>query len=99
MSRFPDGHHLASWAAFCPGHKESGGKRYSGKTRKGNRWLKRTLTEAALTDTEGLVVGTAGDSVCGVLPHPPNAKARQMAIVIRHGLLGKGLTGMIMLPV
>ncbi|PYV42147.1 MAG: IS110 family transposase [Acidobacteria bacterium] len=47
MSRFPTGHHLASWAAMCPGHHESGGKRYSGKTRKGNRWLKLTLTEAA----------------------------------------------------
>ena len=47
MNRFPTAQHLASWAAFCPGHKESGGKRQSGKTRKGNRWLKRTLTEAA----------------------------------------------------
>ena len=47
MNRFPTGHHLASWAAMCPGHHESGGKRYSGKTRKGNRWLKLTLTEAA----------------------------------------------------
>ena len=43
MSRFPDGHHLASWAGMCPGHNESGGKRKSGKTRKGNRWLRSTL--------------------------------------------------------
>lgn len=47
MSRFPDGHHLASWAGMCPGHNESGGKRKSGKTRKGNRWLRSTLIEAA----------------------------------------------------
>jgi transposase len=47
MSRFPDGHHLASWAGMCPGHNESGGKRKSGKTRKGNRWLRSTLVEAA----------------------------------------------------
>jgi transposase len=47
MSRFPDGHHLASWAGMCPGHNESGGKRKSGKTRKGNRWLRTTLVEAA----------------------------------------------------
>jgi transposase len=47
MSRFPDGHHLASWAGMCPGHNESGGKRKSGKTRKGNSWLRSTLVEAA----------------------------------------------------
>jgi len=47
MSRFPDGHHLASWAGMCPGHNESGGKRKSGKTRKGNGWLRSTLVEAA----------------------------------------------------
>jgi transposase len=47
MSRFPDGHHLASWAGMCPGHNESGGKRKSGKTRKGDRWLRSTLIEAA----------------------------------------------------
>ena len=47
MSRFPDGHHLASWAGLCPGHNESGGKRQSGKTRKGNRWLRQALIEAA----------------------------------------------------
>ena len=47
MNRFPDAHHLASWAGLCPGHNESGGKRHSGKTRKGNRWLRQALIEAA----------------------------------------------------
>lgn len=47
MNRFPDAHHLASWAGMCPGHGESGGKRQSGKTRKGNRWLRQALIEAA----------------------------------------------------
>jgi transposase len=47
MSRFPDGRHLASWAGMCPGHNESGGKRKSGKTRKGNSWLRSALVEAA----------------------------------------------------
>jgi transposase len=47
MERFPTADHLASWAGMCPGHKESGGKRYSGKTRQGDRWLKQTLIEAA----------------------------------------------------
>jgi transposase len=47
MNRFPDAHHLASWAGMCPGHNESGGRRQSGKTRKGNRWLRQALIEAA----------------------------------------------------
>jgi transposase len=40
MSRFPSAKHLASWAGMCPGNHESGGKRLSGKTRKGSRWLR-----------------------------------------------------------
>jgi len=47
MRVFPTAAHCASWAALCPGHDETGGKRRSGKTRHGNRWLKGTLTEAA----------------------------------------------------
>jgi len=45
---FPDCHHLASWAAICPGNDESAGKRRSGRTRRGNRWgLRATLTQTA----------------------------------------------------
>src|SRR5438132_5764775 len=47
MSRFPSARHLASWAGICPGNHESAGKRKSGRTRKANRWLKATLTQAA----------------------------------------------------
>ena len=47
MTRFPSAKHLASWAGMCPGHDESGGKRLSGKTRKGSRWLRQVLVEAA----------------------------------------------------
>ncbi len=47
MSRFPTAAHLASWAGLCPGHHESGGKRLSGKTRKGDRWLRQVLIEVA----------------------------------------------------
>jgi transposase len=47
MARFPTDGHLASWAALCPGHHESAGKRTSGKTRKGNRALRTALVEAA----------------------------------------------------
>jgi len=48
MSRFPTAGHLCSWAAMCPGHNESAGKRRSGKTRKGNRYLRGTLIQAGL---------------------------------------------------
>ena len=47
MARFPTDRHLASWAGLCPGNHESAGKRQSGKTRKGNRWLRTALVEAA----------------------------------------------------
>jgi transposase len=47
LSRFPSAKHLASWVGMCPGNKESGGKRLSGKTRKGNVWLRQVLIEIA----------------------------------------------------
>jgi transposase len=47
MSRFPTASHLASWAGLCPGNHESAGKRRSGRTTQGNRWLRRALTQAA----------------------------------------------------
>ena len=47
MDQFPSAAHAASWAALCPGNNESAGKRLSGKTRKGNVWLRRTMCEVA----------------------------------------------------
>jgi transposase len=47
MTRFPSADHLASWAGVAPGNHESAGKRGSGKTRKGNRFLRTTLVQAA----------------------------------------------------
>jgi transposase len=47
MEQFPSAQHLASWAALCPGNHESAGKRKSGKMRDGNKWLRRTLCQAA----------------------------------------------------
>jgi transposase len=32
---------------MCPGNEESAGKRRSGKTRKGSKWLRSALTESA----------------------------------------------------
>ena len=51
MSRFPSGRHLASWGGQCPGNDRSAGKRRSGRTRHGSKWLDTALTEAALAAT------------------------------------------------
>ena len=47
MTRFPSASHLASWAGMCPGNNESAGKRKSGKTTKGSRYLRAALVQAA----------------------------------------------------
>jgi transposase len=47
MEPFPSAGHLASWAGMCPGHDRRAGKHRSGRTTKGDRWLRRTLTQAA----------------------------------------------------
>ncbi len=51
MSVFPTAGHLVSWAGLCPGHDESAGKRRSGRTRKGSKWLRIALLESALAAT------------------------------------------------
>jgi transposase len=47
MAQFATAQHLASWAGICPGNNESAGKRLSGTTRDGNKWLRRSLCQAA----------------------------------------------------
>jgi transposase len=47
MTVFPTPSHLSSWAGLCPGNNESAGKRRSGKTTKGNQWLRTMLIQAA----------------------------------------------------
>ncbi len=47
MNRFATDGHLASWCGMCPGNNESAGKRKSGKTSKGNRYLRAALVQAA----------------------------------------------------
>jgi transposase len=49
MGRFPTAKHLATWAGLAPGNHQSGGKRYSGRTPKGNRALTTTMVVAAWT--------------------------------------------------
>ncbi|MDQ2949744.1 MAG: IS110 family transposase [Acidobacteriota bacterium] len=51
MSQFKTPKHAASWSGLCPGNHESAGKRLSNRTRKGNRWLRRALCQAAWAAT------------------------------------------------
>ncbi len=47
MSAFGHAERLASWVGICPGNHESAGKRQSGRTRKGNPYVRRLLCEFA----------------------------------------------------
>jgi len=59
MTRFGAAGRLASWAGMCPGNHDSAGRRGSGKTRKGSKWLRTHLTEAgkAAGCTKGTYLG------------------------------------------
>jgi len=46
-NQFPSAAHMCSWAGLVPGHNQSAGKRKSSKTKKGNKYLRSGLTEAA----------------------------------------------------
>jgi transposase len=83
MTVFPSEHHLASWAGMCPGNNESAGKHKSGKTRKGDRWLRTALVEAA-----GAAIRTK-DSALGaryrrVMRHRGHKKA---VMAVAHAML------------
>jgi transposase len=60
MGRFKSDGQLASWAGMCPGNHESAGKQKGGKVRKGNRWLRQALVEAAWASSH-----TKGTSLSG----------------------------------
>jgi transposase len=83
MSYFPSEHHLASWAAICPGNNESAGKHRSGRTRRGNRWLRTALVEAAWAGIR--VEGSAlGARYRRVMRHRGHKKA---VVAVAHAML------------
>jgi transposase len=47
VAHFPTPAALAAWAGVCPGNHDSAGRRGSGRARKGNKWLRAALVEAA----------------------------------------------------
>ena len=83
MSRFPDEHHLSSWAGMCPGNEESAGKRTRRRTTKGDSWLRSALTEAAWA------AGRTKNSYLGALYHRQAARRgkKRALIAVGHTLL------------
>ncbi len=83
MSQFPSDAHLASWTGICPGNEESAGKRKRSKTTKGNRWLRRALTQAAWAATH------TKDSYLGAQYHRlAGRRGKKRALVaVAHTLL------------
>lgn len=83
MGRFPTAGHLASWAGLCPGNNESAGKRKRGTTRKGCKWLRIALIEAALAATrkKGCALGARYRRV---MRHRGHKKA---IVAVAHAIL------------
>jgi transposase len=83
MNQFPSEAHLASWTGICPGNEESAGKRKRSRTTKGNRWLRRALTEAAWAATH------TKDSYLGAQYHRlAGRRGKKRALVaVAHTLL------------
>jgi transposase len=83
MSRFPSAKHLASWAGICPGNKQSAGKRLSGKTTKGNTWLRAMLGEAAW-----IVARSRGTYLAAQFSRIARRRGRLKAVVaVAHSIL------------
>ena len=83
MKQFPDAKHLASWAAMCPGNRESAGKRQSGRTRHGNPWLKAALVEAgwAASHTKDTYLAAQYRNIAR---HRGN---KRVCVAVGHGIL------------
>jgi transposase len=83
MGFFPTSGHFASWAGACPGNHRSAGRRRSGRSRPGPRWLTEQLTECAKA-----AVRTKETYVSAHFAQLRGRRGEQKAIgAIRHDLL------------
>jgi transposase len=84
MTRFRTAGHLASWAGTTPGHHESAGKRRSGKTRHGNRWLAAALGTAAMAASR-----TRNNTFLGARYHRlmPRLGKKKALVALEHSIL------------
>jgi transposase len=83
MSVFPSAGHLASWAGLCPGNDKSAGKRRSGRTRKGSKWLDIALTESAQANTR-----SRGTYLCAQYRRLKTRRGHRRAIgAVKHSII------------
>ena len=82
-SVFPSAAHLASWSGLCPGNKASGGKRLSGRTRKGNTYLRSALVQTAW------VVAMKKQNYLGAQYHrlAPRLGRKKALVAVAHSVL------------
>jgi len=84
MTRFGSSARLASWAGMCPGNHESGGKRRSGKARKGSKRLAANLSQAAEAAgrSKGTYLGAQFQRLRGRIGHAKARKAVEHSILV-----------------
>jgi len=83
MNQFPSADHLSAWAGLAPGNHQSGGKRFSGRTRKGSRQLRTLMVQAA-----GSAVRTKDTYVNAMYHRLAGRRGKKRAIVaVAHSLL------------
>ena len=83
VTSFPTAKHLAAWACLCPGNNISANKRRSGRTRKGQRWLRSALVQAARA------AARSKDTYLSAQYHRLKARrgAKRAAIAVAHSIL------------
>lgn len=81
--RFGQAERAASWAGVCPGNNQSGGKRRTGRSRKGNKFLKSTLVQA------GQAAGRSKDTYLGAQFRRIAARRgkKRAALAVGHSIL------------
>jgi transposase len=84
MTQFPSARHCASWAGLCPGQRESAGQQASGKTRRGDPWLRSALVEAAraASRSKGTYLGAQYRRLAA------RRGGNKAALAVAHSILG-----------
>ncbi|MGI8916062.1 MAG: transposase [Chloroflexota bacterium] len=83
VERFQGPEQLASWSGMCPGNHESAGKRQSGRTRRGNPWLRAALVEAVIA-TSRTKDAYLGAQYCRLVARRGQKRA---AVAVGHTIL------------